>query len=109
MQAADTIEEDGQFPLVAAYLRDLQPSDGLIPRPPPGVSVNLSAVEDTADSLPPVDDALRQRIQELASRADFNSEETQRELRDLVTQAVHEHIVEPETDRSVRQRQGEIS
>lgn len=67
--------------------------------------MNLSAVEDTSDTLPPVDDALRQRIQELASRADFNSEETQRELRDLVTQAVHEHIVEPEAERSVRQRQ----
>lgn len=67
--------------------------------------MSLSAVEDTSDTLPPVDDTLRQRIQELASRADFGSEETQRELRNLVTQAVHDHIVEPEVERSVRQRQ----
>lgn len=67
--------------------------------------MSLSAVEDTSDTLPPVDDALRQRIQELASRADFGSEETQRELRNLVTQAVHDHIVEPEVERNVRQRQ----
>lgn len=67
--------------------------------------MSLSAVEDTSDTLPPVDDALRQMIQELASRADFGSEETQRELKDLVTRAVHDHIVEPEVERNVRQRQ----
>lgn len=89
---------------MAAYLRDLGPSD-FVPKPPPGVSVSLSAVDDTSDTLPPVDDALRQMIQELASRADFGSEEAQRELRNLVTRAVHDHIVEPEVERSVRQRQ----
>lgn len=105
MTAADSIEEDGSFPLVAAYLRDRKPSDPVIPKPPPGVSVNLSAEEDVSESLPPVDEALRQRIQEMASRANFESEETQRELRELITQAVQEHVIEPDAVRNIRQRQ----
>ncbi|RPA95333.1 ankyrin [Choiromyces venosus 120613-1] len=119
LSAADTIEEDGQFPLVAAYLRGLEAGAGgggsgedeeggmTYPKPPPGISVDLSAAEDTSETLPPVDDALRRKIEELATREDFNSEETQRELRSLVTQAVHDHVMDTgeEEERSVRPRQ----
>ncbi|PWW76016.1 ankyrin [Tuber magnatum] len=119
LTAADTIEEDGQFPLVAAYLRGLgaaavaagEDEEGgeggatTYPKPPPGVSVDLSAAEDVSETLPPVDDALRRRIEELAAREDFNSEETQRELRSLVTRAVYDHVVDTGVERSIRPRQ----
>ncbi|KAL7276346.1 hypothetical protein RUND412_000649 [Rhizina undulata] len=109
--AADAIEEDGQFPLVVAYLRGFETAESSIlvdsiSKPPPNVSVNLSTMEDTSETLPTVDDALRQRIEELASRANFSGEEAQAELRNLVTQAVHQHILDPELERNVRQRQG---
>lgn len=96
------------FPLVAAYLRSLQTSGDQStsgPDPPPGVSVDLSAVDDTSETLPPVDQALRAKIVELSTRDDFHSEETQRELRHLVSQAVKDHILEPNEGRSVRHKQ----
>ncbi|CUS08337.1 unnamed protein product [Tuber aestivum] len=119
LTAADTIEEDGQFPLVAAYLCGLgaveatagEDGEGVegrattYPKPPPGISVDLSAAEDASEALPPVDDALRRKIEELAAREDFNNEETQRELRGLVTQAVRDHVMDAgEEQRSVRPR-----
>lgn len=106
--------------MVAAYLRGLEAaaitaSEGVesvgggattYPKPPLGISVDLSAVEDASEALPPVDDALRRKIEQLATREDFDSEETQKELRSLVTQAVHDHVLDTgEEVRSVRPRQ----
>ncbi|KAG0639798.1 hypothetical protein HOY80DRAFT_885799 [Tuber brumale] len=118
LTAADTIGEDGQFPLVVAYLRGLEATTATTgedeegvggeattyPKPPPGISVDLSATEDMSETLLPVDDALRRKIEGLATREDFNSEETQRELRTLVTQAVQDHVIDT-GERSVRPRQ----
>ena len=114
LQAAEAIAEDGEYPLVAEYLRSVQcsnqglreclnnhtPLGGSLPR---NLSVRLDTVEDVGD-LPPVDEEFRQRIQGLADRGDFNSEEGQRELRELVTEAVHQHVLEPDSTRNVRPR-----
>jgi len=116
LTAAEAIEEDGQFPLVAAYLRRCEAwpfaatADGkgpsTTPKPPACVEVNLSTVEDAPEMAAPVDGELRRRIQQLADRSDFESEEAQRELRALVTGAVREHVVDPEiAGRNVRARQ----
>lgn len=105
LTAAEAIEEDGGFPLVAAYLQDKAGSGsiaGAIPKPPDNVQVQLSTAEESTE--PPVDDVLRRKIEELAAREDFGSEEAQRELRALVAGAVRDHVVEPEIGRSVRQR-----
>ncbi|KAF8476830.1 ankyrin repeat-containing domain protein, partial [Kalaharituber pfeilii] len=97
LTATDVIEEDGDFPLVAAYLRSVENREQQTSRPytatanpislPPNVSVNLTA-EEGNDDLSPVDESFRQRIEQLASRGDFASEESQNELRRLVTEAV---------------------
>jgi len=67
----------------------------------------MSTAEEVGEDLPPVDEEFRRRIEELATRGDFNSEEGQRELRRLVTEAVSHHVLEPDTSRNVRQRQDE--
>lgn len=118
LQAADVIEGEGDFPLLAAYLRSVQsddqgenPTNGTVTSNSsvslnPDVSVRMSTMEQGED-LPPVDEDFRRRIEELASRGDLNSEEGQRELRRLVTEAVHQHVIEPESSRNVRLRQDE--
>jgi len=76
-----------------------------IPKPPPNVQVSLSTMEGETESLPPVDNALRERIEALAQRNDFQSEEAQQELRELVRDSVRDHVVEPGVERSVRRRE----
>ena len=71
---------------------------------PGNFSVRLDTVGDAGD-LPPVYEEFRRRIQGLADRDDFNSEEGQKELRELVTEAVHQNVLEPGSTRNVRPRQ----
>ncbi|KAI5808847.1 hypothetical protein DFH27DRAFT_242479 [Peziza echinospora] len=113
--AADVIEEDGEFPLVAAYLRSVESksqdaSEGStsgssapsFSHPlPSGVSVSVASAEELGEGLP-VDEEFRRRIEELAARGDFDSEQSQQALRDLVAEAVQNHVVGPDTLRSVR-------
>ncbi|KAF8422060.1 hypothetical protein EV426DRAFT_535702 [Tirmania nivea] len=120
LTATEVMEEDGEFPLVAAYLRgvqndDQQPFESSINNAAtsshpvsfgPDVSVRMSTAEEGGVDLPPVDEEFRQRIEELASRGSFNSEEGQTELRKLVTEAVNHHVLEPDT-RNVKPRQDE--
>lgn len=100
---------DGQFPLVAAYLREREApveevATGVKPSPPTGVEVSYSAVHESDDV--PVDSELRRKIEELAQRGDFESDETQKELRELVTGALRDHgVVDSGTGRNVRARQ----
>jgi len=106
---------------VAAYLRGVQ-NDGQ--QPPesstndavtsnhpvslgPSASVRMSTAEEAGEDFPPVDEEFRRRIEELASRGDFNSEEGQRELRRLVTEAVNHHVLKQDTSRNVRPKQDE--
>lgn len=110
------IEEDGQFPLVAAYLREKMggssaaattTANGDIPTPPEGLDVRVTAVEDVVeDAAGSVDPELRRRIEELAAREDFNSPETQEELRRLVMGAVGGYLDKnEEQERNVRPRE----
>ena len=65
---------------------------GLVGRPPPlpnGITMNLSTM-DEEDQGGEADEEFRHRIEALASQEDFGSEESQRALRDLVTDAVRD-------------------
>jgi len=115
LTAAEVIGEDGEYPLVAEYLRSVQcfHKGGLhefsknhtspVGSLPQNISVRLDTVEGVGD-LPPVHEEFRRRIQDLAERNDFSSEEGQRELRELVSDAVHQHILEPDSIRNVKPR-----
>ncbi|KAI4736591.1 hypothetical protein E4T50_12902 [Aureobasidium sp. EXF-12298] len=116
--AAEKFEQEGDFPEVAVYLASLVPGgaaasilaqtgnpsqqqavDGTVAQgqhtngagpPPPlphGVKIDLGTMaEDEVGEAP--DPEFRRRIDELAARPDFQSEETQRELRELVQDAL---------------------
>lgn len=118
--AREKIDAEGDFPEVAAYLLQLESSSNgahingingtngtasniLNPAPPlpDGLSIEVGtmAPEDAGDEV--VDTDLRRRIEELASRADFQGEEGQRELRELITDALRGQVGE---EREVRRR-----
>ncbi|KIW06787.1 uncharacterized protein PV09_02470 [Verruconis gallopava] len=101
--AEEKIDNEEEFPLVAAFLRrkcadlnghpnrgvDGSSSDGSMSHPPPlpeGIKVNIGTMSEPEGEAP--DPEFRRRIEELASREDFQSEEGQRKLRELVTEAV---------------------
>lgn len=116
--AAEKLDDEDEQPLVAAYLKDaaIEPAeaaastlaqtggandtvaaasgtvsngDGLNHPPalPNGVQVNVGTMrQDEAGDEP--DPEFRRRIEELAARQDFEGEEGQRELRELITDAV---------------------
>ena len=104
--AEEKIEGDEEFPLVAAFLRQkasaLQGDENAaangavsngtaqqLGHPPPlpdGIKVNIGTMQEPEGE--PVDPDFRRRIEELAARDDFQSEEGQRQLRELVTEAV---------------------
>ncbi|MCJ1368306.1 hypothetical protein MMC16_007448 [Acarospora aff. strigata] len=110
MTAEEKIEGEGDYPTVAAYLRETRtrnpasanserttaPSttgaaaNGVHPPPPlpPNVTVNVGTMGEQAADDEEVDPEFRRRIEELASREDFQGEEGQRELRELITDAV---------------------
>lgn len=127
MTAEEKIQNDGEFPTIAAFLRESrlrsnpsnsrtdettsnQQSEGLFnddvhpPPLPPNVTVNVgmmnegSAVEETD-----VDSEFKERIEALAAREDFQGEEGQRELRELIRDAVR-GSGDAEHDRNIRQR-----
>ncbi|QDS74441.1 hypothetical protein FKW77_006304 [Venturia effusa] len=101
LTAAMKIEGDGEFPLVAQYLKAQTASDpssstetngleGILPHPPPlpnGVQVNIGTMDESEEAGAP-DPEFRRRIEELAARDDFQGEEGQRQLRELVIEAV---------------------
>lgn len=66
-------------------------SNGIAPPPPlpQGVSIEMGTMtEDAPDAVGEPDPEIRRRIEELAARPDFQSEETQAELRRLVMDAL---------------------
>jgi hypothetical protein len=108
-------EEEGEDHEVVIYLRGLRAggsnangeagANGEVHPPPPlpgNVRVNVEpmAEEDIGDAPDP---EIRRRIEELAARDDFQTEEGQRRLRELVTEIVS-GISAEQTDRSVRRR-----
>lgn len=127
MTAEEKIQTDGEFPTIAAFLRESRLhsdtsnsrtdemnsnqysegpfNDDVHPPPlPPNVTVNVgmvneqSAVEDTE-----VDPEFKERIEALAAREDFQGEDGQRELRALITDAVR-GSGDAANERNVRQR-----
>ncbi|KAI0106504.1 hypothetical protein GGR51DRAFT_172871 [Nemania sp. FL0031] len=116
--ACQKITEEGDFPEVAEYLRLKEAESarvllngtngepvqdgGDIPPLPQGLNISLSAVNPAENDENEVDPEFRRRIEELAQRSDFHSEEGQAALRQLVQDAI---AGENLTDRNVRARQ----
>lgn len=112
--ALDNIETEDAFPEVAAYLRQVmglpipaeKPADALNPAPPlpPNIQVNMGTVseQEVNAGADQVDPEFKRRIDELAAREDFHSEETQSELRNLVQDALRGNV--DTQDREVRRR-----
>lgn len=116
LTARETIEMDG-VPEVAAYLRQVtgatsasplgQSTDVLNPAPPlpPNLQVNLGTVseQEANAGTEEVDPEFKRRIDELAAREDFQSEEAQNELRKLVMDAIQGSEIDAD-GREVRRR-----
>lgn len=120
--AREKIEEDGDFPQVAVYLRikELEASDGEVngsaingngavngngtvngaPPLPQGVAINMGTMEPE-EAGGDVDPEFRRRIEELAQREDFQGEAGQEALRDLITEAIRGNVGQ---ERDVRRR-----
>ncbi|KIW85743.1 hypothetical protein Z517_01135 [Fonsecaea pedrosoi CBS 271.37] len=107
MTALEKFESEQEFPEVAEYLHTLPSLDptatsahsGSISngaaRPaslPPNVSINIGTEDDmsraTLEQEP--DPEFRRRIEELAAKENFHTAEGQRELRELITDAVRD-------------------
>lgn len=118
LTARETIESDGTFPEVAAYLRQvagipgevpgsLSAGDALNPAPPlpPNLKVNLGTMseQEANAGIGEVDPEFKRRIDELAAREDFQSEAGQNELRRLVMDAIQGSDIDTQ-DKQVRRR-----
>ncbi|RDW66263.1 ankyrin repeat protein-like protein [Coleophoma cylindrospora] len=118
--AAQKIAEEGDFTDVAVFLRMKELEAGIagvngtspsestqansVHAPPPvpeGLTVDLGTMNPDEDAGEVVDPTLRRRIEELASREDFQGEAGQEELRRLVTEVLRGEVGD---EREVRQR-----
>lgn len=80
-------------------------NDEVHPPPlPPNVKIDLGTMSEVSlTDGTEVDSAFRQRIEELAARDDFQGEEGQRQLRELITDVIR-GVGEGNSDRVVRRR-----
>ena len=119
--AAEKFAAEAEYPEIVAFLQGLdingtfsQPNGSVHeegttatsthpPPLPPNITLNLSAGAEQQDEAGEPDPEFRRRIEELAARDNFNSEEGQQELRALITDAVRGVSSE---EREVRQRTG---
>lgn len=129
MTAEEKIQTEGDFITIAEFLREsrirsnsrvqggpngrheaqllgdvLLHDGGQHPPPlPPNITVNVGTMEERPTAEGEADPEFRARIEELASSENFQGEEGQRQLRDLITDAVRG--VGPEgSGRDVRRR-----
>ena len=111
MTALEKFESEDEYPEIIKYLQDAmggRQGAGIangtqrLPPLPPNVSINVGAApgETMIEGQEP-DPEFRRRIEELASSENFQSEEGQKELRDLILDAVRDVSNE---DRDVRRR-----
>ncbi|KAL8996173.1 MAG: hypothetical protein Q9188_006625 [Gyalolechia gomerana] len=122
MTAEEKIRSEGDFVAVADYLKEVrveghaetlsaieengnaQQGEQRPPPLPPNVTVNMGTT--TEEEVPEeVDPVFRAKIEELAAREDFQDEEGQRRLRELVTEAVR-GVERDAEGRDVRRRVG---
>ncbi|KAL1964260.1 hypothetical protein VTN77DRAFT_7080 [Rasamsonia byssochlamydoides] len=115
LTAQETIENDGSFPAIAAYLREVTgaPASEAVEQPirdinapphlPPNISVNIGTMSEQENEGIEVDPEFKRRIDELAAREDFHSEAGQSQLRALVADAIRGVGVETQ-ERDVRRR-----
>lgn len=119
--AEEKIAAEGEFVAVADYLRETRArtagagggpagalqSNGVQPALslPPNVTVSVGSMHEGAQSAGEgeADPEFRRRIEELAAREDFQGEEGQRQLRELVSDAVRSVGSEGQ-ERDVRRR-----
>ena len=102
LTAEEKIRTEGDYPTIAEFLRESRvvgtPADrdsqstengSHLPPLPPNVKVHLGTMEDsqTLESIE-ADPDFRRRIEELAARDDFQGQEGQKQLRDLITDAI---------------------
>lgn len=99
MTAQEKFESEGEFPEIATYLGKgtgeahdpASSQNDQLPPLPPNVKVNFGTIsEELEDGAQAPDPEFRRRIEELAARENFHTEEGQRELRDLITDAVRD-------------------
>ena len=124
LTAEQKIREEGEFTVIADYLHvqnqlkargveaepmNPTPEGDALDRPPPlppGVKLDVrtaDAAEASEMETAEVDPEFRKRIDELAARDDFSAESAQRELRELIKDAVRKV---DDRGRDVRQRTG---
>ncbi|KAJ5145473.1 uncharacterized protein N7515_000037 [Penicillium bovifimosum] len=117
LTAVEKMETEEEFPEVAAYLREVvggasaqavTPADVLnSPGPIPGsdlrVRVGTMTEEEATGGMSEPDPEFRRRIEELATREDYYSEEVQNEVRELVKDAMAGSNIEA-MERDLRRR-----
>ena len=127
--AEETLLFEGEHPTIAAFMRksrlhnepgqthqpghdSLSPSSDRFsndlrhpPLLPPNITVNLGTMEEEQSTWAQLeaDAEFRQRIEELAARDDFPSDQGQKQLRGLVTDALKEMSTD-QSERNVRRR-----
>lgn len=115
--AEEKISAEGDWLAVADYLRETRvraggndeearETNGVQPAPslPPNMTVNVGTMDEGQEAgESEVDPEFRRRIEELAARDDFRGEEGQRQLRELVSDAVRSVGSEGQ-ERDVRRR-----
>lgn len=120
LTAVEKIETEDEFPQVAAYLREVVggapappaqavgPADVLnAPGPIPGsdlrVNIGTMTEEEATGGMSEPDPEFKRRIEELAAREDYYSEEVQNEVRELVKDAMAGSNIEA-MERELRRR-----
>lgn len=91
--AADKLADDDEQPAVAAFLREVggtlqngHADEAQHPPPlPEGLELNIGTMVPAEDAADP---EFRRRIEELAARSDFETDEGQQELRNIIIDAL---------------------
>ena len=98
--AEEKIMHEGDYTVIADYLKlqsgpestsltaETNGESTHLPPLPPNVRMQVGSLEDPEALGEVADPVLKQRIEELATRDDFQGEEGQRQLRELITDAV---------------------
>jgi len=106
-EAASIIAQTGGVSASASALDGTNTASNGVHPPPPmpnGMDIKIGTMEDAGETETAPDPEFRRRIEELASRADFEGKDGQRELRTLIQDAVSG--LSSDQQREVRRRIG---